>query len=347
MSQITILLLLPMLLLFPIHSLSAQTHDIDPLEMYAPVDIDDHWAHDALDNFVNADLLRGYLDSQGTLSIRPNNSISRAEFVAILVRALNLTSEGSGKNFADVEEDKWYYEPVRIASSLGIVNGISETRFGPDRLITRGDIAVLVVRAFSSTVQFAGEPKQFTDVPDYYATSSIMSASQVGIVGGVTETEFRPYANARRAEAVVMLQRAMNLENTNLPEDEIMISLVNDIESLNFELMNEQRFEELMNFYDIYNTGYYLALSNSSLMDFRSLTEEGYEIQMTTDTVPTMRVIEKNDRFATVESTGGVYTTTMWDGAEQTSTTDAIDSIYKLKKMPDDRWKIYAYYVYE
>jgi hypothetical protein len=342
--RITVLLVTAFILVYPFNLVSAQAAETDPLDLYYPSDIDEHWAYDELDNFVNADLLRGYVDMEGNVTLKPNNPISRAEFVSIIVRALGLTSDQPGKSFADVPQGKWYYEPVRIASSLGIVGGLTETTFGPDRLITRGEIATLIVRAFSSSVSFEGDAKNFTDVPDYYAKDSILRASQAGIVKGATETEFKPFANAKRAEAVVMLQRALDLQSSNEPSDEDLVNVIQTNDSQELAAMNAHNYNGLYNVNTLFKSGYYLALSNASADQLIEMTKQGVQIDMNEKTAATLKVTDKSDRFAVVESTGGSYEITITDGTDKETEPQSADGTYLLKKMPDNSWKIYAFF---
>lgn len=74
----SILLLLAMILIYPLHTVQVKAAELAPLDMYFPTDIEDHWAYDELDNFINADLLKGYVDQEGNVTVQPNNAISRA-----------------------------------------------------------------------------------------------------------------------------------------------------------------------------------------------------------------------------------------------------------------------------
>jgi len=319
------------------------------IDMYYPADIETHWAYDELDNFVNADMLRGYVDAEGIVTLRPDSPISRAEFVAILVRSLGAASEGAGKTFVDVQPGSWYYEPIRIASALDIADGISATQFAPDQPITRGEIAKLVVRAFSGTVSFEGESIAFADVPEYFATESIVQASRAGIVRGVTETEFRPFAKAKRAEAVVMLQRALDLQAANLPGDETLANVVLESERRQFEAYKDEA-RNYGRLYDVnaeFYTGYYLSYSDSVADEIVSLTSEGYQIEMTQTGTPSVQVVAKSDRFAVAEATGGRYAYRIYLGEDEAAGEKAVEGLFYLKKMPDQSWKIYAYYPYD
>ncbi|UHA73531.1 S-layer homology domain-containing protein [Paenibacillus sp. 481] len=341
------ILLLASLLVLPLFSTPAKAAEIAATDMYYPVDMDDHWAYDALDNFINADLLRGYVDHEGTVTVKPNHSISRAEFVSILVRALGLTSDASGTAFTDVKQGKWYFEPIRIASSLGIVNGMSETTFGPNQLIKRGEIATMIVNAFSSSVSFEGTAKSFKDVPEYYAKQAIQKASQAGIVQGASATQFKPFANAKRAEAVVMLQRALDLQSSALPEDDQLKAVILNLEKTWNQAINDKAYDR---FHDVdaqFYTGYGLANSKYHSDELIDLVKQGFEFKVEKVSEQKLTVTHKSDRFAVVESTGGSVKMTMTKDDSFSANTISSDGIYLLKKMSDNSWKIYVTFLEE
>ncbi|GLX70049.1 S-layer homology domain-containing protein [Paenibacillus glycanilyticus] len=316
----------------------------DTLYSYMPWDIEEHWAYEALDNFVSADLLKGYTDSYGDTYVKPDMSISRAEFVSILVRALGLTTEESGKTFSDVPAGKWYAEPIRIASSLGVVNGLTDTTFGPNELIKRGEIATMVVRAFESSVSFEGQAKSFSDVPDYFATPFIVQASQAGIVRGATATTFKPFANATRAEAVVMMQRALDLQKSDLPEDAALTAVITEMNAAESEALNTEQFDKFSEIYAQYYTGYELAASDVDNDFYASMKEEGYKITIEQTAPEKFEIVAKSNRFAVLNSIEGKVNFKM-EGPDMTHTQVVdTDATYYLKKMPDNSWKIYNVY---
>ena len=51
---------------------------------YSPTDIKNHWAFNELKDLVDSDILNGYEDN----TIKPENTITRAEFVQMLVNAV-------------------------------------------------------------------------------------------------------------------------------------------------------------------------------------------------------------------------------------------------------------------
>ena len=73
--------------------------------------------------------------------------MTRAEFAAIVVWALDLTPNVAGTSFTDVAKTAWYAGYMGTASSLGIINGVGAGRFNPGGTITRQEAAVMVFRA--------------------------------------------------------------------------------------------------------------------------------------------------------------------------------------------------------
>ncbi len=80
------------------------------------------------------------------LNFRPTGSMTRAEFCAIVVRALGLETAQTGV-FDDVQANAWYAAYVDTANAQGIVNGTAANEFSPGSTITRQEAAAMVARA--------------------------------------------------------------------------------------------------------------------------------------------------------------------------------------------------------
>ncbi|WP_419020509.1 S-layer homology domain-containing protein [Intestinimonas butyriciproducens] len=89
---------------------------------------------------------RGIISGYNAESFGPNDTMTRAQFATIVVRALGLPLAKTD-NFTDVKADAWYASFVGTAYTYGIVNGTSATNFNPDGTITRQEAAVMVARA--------------------------------------------------------------------------------------------------------------------------------------------------------------------------------------------------------
>ena len=89
---------------------------------------------------------RGIIDGMGDGLFHPEESMTRAQFAAIVVRALGLTPAANDA-FTDVSSTAWYAPYVGTASTYGLINGVGEGRFNPDGTITKQEAAVMVARA--------------------------------------------------------------------------------------------------------------------------------------------------------------------------------------------------------
>ena len=166
-------------------------------------DIDEHWAEGNIRELIAAGAIAGYPD----YTFRPNNNITRGEFVAILVKAFNLEGP-TGKVFADTAEH-WAKEYISIAASNEVVTGYDETTFGSNDLITREQMAVMVTRAAKLDLQ-TGE-MNFSDAVDIapWAVSAVFTAVRQGIITGYPDNTFKPKENATRAEAATVIVQAI------------------------------------------------------------------------------------------------------------------------------------------
>ena len=89
---------------------------------------------------------RGIINGKTENSFEPDNTMTRAEFAAIIVRGLGLMQK-NGINFKDVKANDWFYGYVGTAYHYGIIKGVSESEFNPNGTISRQEAAVMVARA--------------------------------------------------------------------------------------------------------------------------------------------------------------------------------------------------------
>ena len=96
---------------------------------------------------VEALAARGILNGRSTDLFAPEGLVTRAEFCAMVVRALGLEPVSSAVSFADVSKDDWFCSAVQTAYAYGIINGVSEAAFAPNDSITREQVCVMLTRA--------------------------------------------------------------------------------------------------------------------------------------------------------------------------------------------------------
>lgn len=99
------------------------------------------WAKGFVATAIKEGLLKGYEDG----TIQSGKVVTRAEFAAILVRAIGATAEFTASTFTDVG-DAWYAADVECAKNLGIVTGYEDGSFQGDKPVTRREAFAMAQR---------------------------------------------------------------------------------------------------------------------------------------------------------------------------------------------------------
>lgn len=166
-------------------------------------DIAGHWAEANIKILINASAIAGYPDN----SFKPDNNITRAEFATVLVKAFKLQPQ-NGKVFADTA-NHWAKEYIATANANKIINGYSDTLFGPDDFITREQMAVMIINAAKLSSTNAGKTFADNALISDWARDAVDKASGNGIISGYSDNTFKPHANATRAEAVTVIAKGL------------------------------------------------------------------------------------------------------------------------------------------
>lgn len=169
-----------------------------------------YWGKDAIINLYN----KGIVAGQGNGYFRPDNTITRAEFVQMVVKAFGFVTQGSGADFADVTNE-WFADSVQAAYTNGVVNGTSATTFSPLSNITRQDMMTILYNAAKAKgVKLTNGSASFTDADSISAYAQDAVAAMVGsnVVSGYTDGSVKPLNNASRAEAAAMLSRLLEVK---------------------------------------------------------------------------------------------------------------------------------------
>jgi len=313
------------------------------LAKYFPQDVVGHWAEETMLDLVHAEVISGYAENSGETTLRPNNPITRAEFVTLLVRALHLQAGAATKTFTDVRPTDWHHPYVTTAASLGLVSGTGAA-FEPTRNITRDEIAAIIARAFEATLPTGGTPKTFTDVPNYWAKPAIDRMSAVGIINGYANGTFGPRNQATRAESMLMMRNALAAEQGHLPDKALLTQLIVRQQEESFAAMKGANWPRFHQLNEHYNIGYYRTLIGSMATVLSSIPPDpnlriDYELSGT----PTATIVESSDRFAVVDARG-VGLTMIVSGPEGEIYRDEQPSDERLyvRKLPDGTWKIYS-----
>ena len=159
--------------------------------------------------FVEGLYLRGIISGKGEAVFMPGESITREEFVKLVVELFGLTDKNASVDFTDVDPNAWYYPYVATAASKNIVNGIGDGKFGVGQKIKRQDMAKIIegVLASQGIKGASAAPDTFADFASVsdYARESVLAVCGLGIVNGDENKNFNPNHFATREEAAKMI----------------------------------------------------------------------------------------------------------------------------------------------
>ena len=176
-------------------------------------DVEGHWANDAIKNMVKKGVIKGYVDG----TFKPNASITRGEFAALLARTFKLERIGQNYPFIDVLEDKWYTDSIVALYELGITKGRQDSTFGVNEWITNEEICTMLNRTITvlqlKLVETNPSGITFTDNHQIssYAKQAVHALTKLGVVVGRPDGSFGPQASTIRAQVAVMLERLLKV----------------------------------------------------------------------------------------------------------------------------------------
>ncbi|CAG7644722.1 hypothetical protein PAESOLCIP111_04783 [Paenibacillus solanacearum] len=166
------------------------------------------WAAEYAQKALRYGLMDGV--SEKELRFAPQEKLTRAQFVAMTLRLMGTAPAAEAKTaFNDVETGSWYAGYVAKASELGIVGGMTEESFGPDRSMTRQEMALVLSRAFGLPKN-AEQSAPFADLNEAYeaAVPAIRSVFASGYMEGDDQNRFQPAATVTREMAAAVMVRA-------------------------------------------------------------------------------------------------------------------------------------------
>ncbi|WP_020424609.1 type I pullulanase [Paenibacillus sp. OSY-SE] len=187
---------------------------------YAPTfaDLNGHWAKHDLELLASKLIVNGQEHGR----FMPNASVTRAEFAAMLIRALGY-GDRLGQHpiqqapFKDVSTSAWFADTIALSVELKLVRGYADGTFKPNEPITREQMAQMIVNAAALTEMKqlgAGNDAAAASFKDSkqvgaWAKEAIDSVAASGLMNGFEDKTLRTGANATRAEAGSLLKRLL------------------------------------------------------------------------------------------------------------------------------------------
>ena len=167
---------------------------------------DDDWCK----SFVDYVSDRGIMTGVTATTFEPYSNLTRAQ-VATILYALEGKPENTTNAFGDVAPTSWYYDPVNWCAAQGIVAGVGDGNYEPNRNVTREELATML-RSYAA--YFGGDTTTTTDISSYNDAASVSSwaaepvswAVAKGLMSGRPGNLLAPQGTASRAEMAVMMK---------------------------------------------------------------------------------------------------------------------------------------------
>ena len=171
-------------------------------------DIQDHWAGDFIRPLASLNLVTGFVDG----SFKPDASINRAQYAALVVKIFNPTSIRPVAQFNDIPADFWALPVITQAYSGGFLSGFPDQTFRPQTNLRRLELIASLVSGLSlpSADVKVLEIYEDRDSIPAYAKSAVAAATQAGIIVNYpTPALLEPKRETTRAEAIAFMYQAL------------------------------------------------------------------------------------------------------------------------------------------
>ena len=164
-----------------------------------------HWGEKEISTLVDNGIVKG---DNGKLNLK--NSVTRAELLALITRAMGIEEKEYSGEFADVSADDWYAGVISAAKTAGLVDGDGENVM-PNQSVTREQMAKFLVTAYvyKNGEIPAGESLTFDDSHHIseWAAEFINKATSLGILNGMGDGTFAPKNAVLREQAFAAIAR--------------------------------------------------------------------------------------------------------------------------------------------
>ncbi|MBJ6360391.1 S-layer homology domain-containing protein [Paenibacillus sp. GCM10012307] len=173
-----------------------------------PSDLDGAWAEMQIGEWLDKGLVKGYPDG----TFRPDATITRAETAALINRAFDFKASGSNP-FTDVPEGRWYAAEVSKAQAAGYMKGNGNGVFRPEANIKRQEAAVMLARLLElkADKEAAAKFSDASSIPNW-SIGEVGASVEAGLINGYPDRSFKPDKPLTRAEAIVILNRALGMK---------------------------------------------------------------------------------------------------------------------------------------
>jgi hypothetical protein len=169
-----------------------------------------YWAQTFIQELASRDIIKGFPDG----GFRPNDPVTRAQFAAMLNKAMTKAPTRNGVTFVDVDPNYWAASAIQKAYTTGFMAGYPGNVFEPAQNIPRVQILVSLANGLNYTANQAPETilQTYSDaasIPNY-ARNSVAAATENRMVVNYPNVQFlNPNQSATRAEVAAFIYQGL------------------------------------------------------------------------------------------------------------------------------------------
>ncbi|SET37782.1 S-layer homology domain-containing protein [Natronincola peptidivorans] len=175
----------------------------------AGTDIENHWGQKHIEEWLNKGLISGYPDG----SFRPDYTITRAEFFTLVNKAFHL-NDTLEIRFNDVNETDWFYSQIGKALKAGYISGYPDNTIQPNNSISRQEAAIVLTKLLKLDTSLEDDSINiFQDSSKIarWSKGPVSAVIRYGLMKGYPDGSFHPERPITRAEAVIVLNKSLQL----------------------------------------------------------------------------------------------------------------------------------------
>lgn len=148
-----------------------------------------------------------FMQGYGKGIFGPSREVTRAQVAQIFYNLLLNKDVDTTIPFSDVADTAWYSKAVNTLASMDIIKGVGQSKFAPERAISRAEFAAIATRFAKAT---DNGDVTFTDVSkDAWYYNNVLTAVQYGWIDGYTDNTFKPNKTITRAESAKIVNRML------------------------------------------------------------------------------------------------------------------------------------------
>ncbi|BAZ15298.1 hypothetical protein NIES4071_71700 [Calothrix sp. NIES-4071] len=171
-------------------------------------DISGHWAEAFIRELNKLGIVTGFRDQ----TYKPDATMTRAQYAALLVKAFNPTAKRQAAKFRDVQESFWAHSVIQQAYQGQFLSGYPNNTFRPNENIQRVQIIVSLVNGLGLTTGTAKSLKSYDDqgkIPNYAADEVAIASDKRIIVNYPNIKQLNPTREATRAEVAAFVYQTL------------------------------------------------------------------------------------------------------------------------------------------